>query len=247
MLEIGGVTVIWAFAAGVVSFLSPCVLPIVPGYLSYVAGHSMDELVEPGLHPARLAALGRSAGFVAGFSAVFIALGASASGLGRLLLSYRGQADLVAGIIIAAFGLNLMGLLRIPMLARDWRVHGDAPRASAWGAFLLGAAFAFGWTPCIGPILGSILTLGAIDGTVREGVVLLAVYSSGLAVPFLLTAAFTGTFMRRVRVLRSAGQTLRIAAGGVLVVVGILMAMGLIESFGTWLLATFPGFQTLLI
>jgi cytochrome c-type biogenesis protein len=246
-MEVGGVAVAWAFMAGVVSFLSPCVLPLVPGYVSYVAGHSVGELAQPGLSQARLATLRLSGSFVVGFSLVFMVLGASASVLGQALLSYRGQADLIAGIVVAGFGLHLMGALRIPLLDRDWRFTGQSAGGSARGALVLGSAFAFGWTPCIGPILGSILMLGAVQASVPDGVLLLAIYSAGLAIPFLLVAAFTATFMRRLRGLRRTGRSLQFVTGAILVGVGVAMAFGVLKSFGTWLLISFPVFQSLVI
>jgi len=244
MSEIGGIEVAWVFLAGLVSFLSPCVLPLVPGYVSYVAGRSIDDLVAA---RARVAVLGLSGSFVLGFSTVFITLGASATALGQLFLSYRGMADVVAGTIVAVFGLHLTGLLRVPLLNREWRPMPERPRSSGRGAFLLGAAFAFGWTPCIGPILGSILTLSATRAAVADGVALLSVYSLGLAVPFLLVAAFTGAFMRRLPTLGRIGRPLQAATGGFLVLVGLAMATGRLTAFGTWLLLTFPGLQYLTI
>lgn len=247
MLEIAGVGLLWAFLAGAVSFLSPCVLPLVPGYVSYVAGRSLDDLVEPGFSAARMAVLGLSGSFVLGFSLVFVALGASATALGQLLQSYRGQADLIAGSIVVLFGLQLAGILRLPGLAREWRFTTGRLSSGPLGSLLLGAAFAFGWTPCIGPILGSILTLGATTAAVGEGVVLLSVYSLGLAVPFLLVAAFTGTFMRRLTALRRIGRRLQTVSGMALVAIGLAMASGFLTSFGTWLLKTFPVLQGLVI
>lgn len=244
MPEIAGMEIAWVFLAGLVSFLSPCVLPLVPGYVSYVAGRSIDDLVEA---RARVAVLGLSGSFVLGFSTVFITLGASATALGQLFLSYRGAADVVAGSIVAIFGLHLAGILRLPILNREWRPTPDRPRSSGFGAFLLGAAFAFGWTPCIGPILGSILTLSATRAAVVDGIALLSIYSLGLAVPFLLVAAFTGAFMRRFKALRRIGRPLQTALGGFLVLVGLAMTTGQITSFGTWLLRTFPGLAYLTI
>ncbi len=247
MPEIAGIGVAWAFLAGVVSFLSPCVLPLVPGYVSYVAGRSLDELVVPGLSRTRLAALALSVGFVLGFSLVFVLLGASASALGRLFLSYRGEADLVAGAIVVLFGLHMAGVLRWRLLQREWRLLPSTGHGGIAGAVLLGGAFAFGWTPCIGPVLGSILTLGANGTTVTEGMLLLAIYSLGLAVPFLLVAAFTGGFLRRMKSLARIGRPLQTATGLLLVLVGVAMATGELRSFGTWILETFPVLQVLVI
>ena len=194
MPEILGVGVLWAFLAGLLSFLSPCVLPLVPGYVSYVAGKSLDDMTASGFSKARLTALALSGSFALGFSTVFIALGASATALGQLFQSYRSEADLVAGAVVTLFGLHMTGVLRLGFLNRDIRFHGLSREGTVAGAFVLGAAFAFGWTPCIGPILGSILTLSMATSTISGGMTLLAIYSLGLAVPFLLVAAFTSAF-----------------------------------------------------
>ena len=161
MLEIGGIGVLTAFLAGAVSFLSPCVLPLVPGYVSYVAGSSLDDLRQEQAIGRRLAVLGLSLAFVLGFSSVFVALGASASAIGSLFLSYRYEASYVAGAIIIVFGLHMMGVLRFNWMNRDMRVFPQIPGGRPFGAFMLGTAFAFGWTPCIGPLLGAVLTLSA--------------------------------------------------------------------------------------
>jgi len=247
MPEIAGVGILSAFLAGLVSFLSPCVLPLVPGYVSYVAGRSLDDLAVAGMSPARLASLGLSLSFVLGFSTVFIALGASATALGQLFQSYRAQADVIAGSVIIVFGLHLTGLFRIPWLQRDWRFAGGPQGGTPVGAFLLGTAFAFGWTPCIGPILGTILTLSATTVGVQGGVALLAIYSLGLAIPFLLVAAFTGSFVGRMGALRRLGRPLQVATGVILVLMGLAVMTGTLASFGTWLLNTFPIFQYVVI
>lgn len=247
MPEIAGIGILTAFLAGIVSFLSPCVLPLVPGYLSYIAGRSVDELTDGGRARARLATFGLSLSFSSGFSAVFIALGASATALGQLFQGYRTEADIIAGTIVALLGLHLIGVFRFNWLQRDWRYTGSLTGGTPVGAFVLGAAFAFGWTPCIGPILGAILTMSAATVSVGGGVALLSVYSLGLAVPFILAAAFTGYFLSRMRTFRRLGRPLQIAAGSILVLMGIAMMTGTLASFGTWLLTTFPIFQTLVI
>lgn len=247
MPEILGVGVLWAFLAGLVSFLSPCVLPLVPGYVSYVAGQSLDDMTARGFSKARLAALALSGSFALGFSSVFIALGASATALGQLFQSYRSQADLIAGTIVILFGIHMTGGLRLAFLNRDIRFHGRSGEGTVAGAFVLGAAFAFGWTPCIGPILGSILTLSAATSTIGGGIALLAIYSVGLAVPFLLVAVFTGGFVSRLRSIGRLGRILQIASGSVLVLIGIAMATGYLGSLGTWMLDAFPLFQDILL
>jgi cytochrome c-type biogenesis protein len=230
-----------AFAGGMVSFLSPCVLPIVPGYVSYVAGGS----VQRGHHlhaEQRLAALGMSALFVAGFSAVFIAFGASASALGQFLLRYRFEANFVAGAIVVVFGLVMLGLWRwVPWLARDLRLHPRLAGGSPLAAFVLGVAFAFGWTPCIGPVLGAILTVSAAS-TSASGVGLLSAYALGLGVPFLLVAFFIDRAARLTSRLRRFGVVLQTVGGLVMVVIGVAMMSGRMTVFAFWLLQTFPVF-----
>ena len=243
MPEIAGIGILTVFLAGIVSFLSPCVLPLVPGYVSYVAGRSLDELRQEQAMRQRLAVLGLSFAFVLGFSSVFVSLGASASAIGGLFLSYRYEASYAAGAVIILFGLHMMGVLRFNWMNREARFMPQIPGGRPVGAFLLGTAFAFGWTPCIGPILGAILTLSATTMGVSDGALLLSIYSMGLAVPFLLVAAFTGRFMGTVKNFRRIGWPLQIVAGGILVLVGVLMLTGYLFSFGTWMLNTFPFFQ----
>lgn len=247
MLEISGVSVLMAFLAGVVSFLSPCVLPLVPGYVAYVSGESLDGLTEDGHSRNRMAAVGLSACFIIGFSLVFIALGTSASGLGQLLLSVRYEANYVAGAIIIVFGLFMTGVLRVGWLNRDLRFGGRIAGGRPAGAVILGSAFAFGWTPCIGPILGAILLVSATTASAATGAALLAIYSAGLAVPFLLVAAFTGVFLTRLKAIRRISRPLQAAAGAMMVVVGVAMITGYLSSLGFWLLETLPGVQSLLL
>ncbi|MBW7851683.1 MAG: cytochrome c biogenesis protein CcdA [Rhodospirillales bacterium] len=247
-LELSGIAISSAFLAGMISFLSPCVLPLVPGYVSYVAGQSLEDMrAERRSLRARLDALILASFFVAGFSLIFIALGASATALGQALQSWRGAANLVAGSIVTLFGLHMLGLLPLARLQREWRFGAGIKGGRPVGALALGGAFAFGWTPCIGPILGAILTLGASTLGVASGVQLLAIYSAGLAVPFLLVALFTDAFMARLAPFRRLGRIAHLAAGGLLVAVGIAMATGWLASIGTWLLLRFPGFQEILL
>lgn len=229
-----------AFGAGVISFLSPCVLPLVPAYVSYVAGESVQR--KGRLHAReRLMALGMSAPFVAGFSVVFIAFGASASVLGQLLLRYRYEANLVAGAVVVAFGLFMLGLMRwLPWLQRDLRPHPHLAGGNPLAAFVLGVAFAFGWTPCIGPILGAILAVSAV-GTSGGGIGLLSAYSLGLGVPFLLTALFIDRAAGLLGRLRGFGAALQIGGGLVMVVLGIAMLTGWLTVFANWLLRAFPA------
>ena len=239
MAELSLIGFLTAFAAGVVSFLSPCVLPLVPGYVSFVAGSSLEDLRD-GAAP-RLQSLSLAATFVLGFTVVFVALGASATALGSLLLSYKVQLGVVAGVVVILFGLHMLGITPIRLLDRDTRFHLDLAGGRTLSAFLLGLAFAFGWTPCIGPVLGAILTLSASTADVAKGSLLLAVYSLGLGLPFLLAALFTGTMLARLKALGRAGRNLQRAAGALLVAMGLLMVTGQLEVVAYWLLETFPA------
>ena len=243
MLDGASIGFVTAFAAGVISFLSPCVLPLVPGYLSYVAGTSLETLRDR--QSARLEALGYAVCFVLGFSTVFVAFGASATALGGLLLSWRYELGILAGIVVLLFGLHMAGLLPIHFLEREARFHADVKGGRVLGAFLLGLAFAFGWTPCIGPVLGVILTMSASTANLGEGTAMIAVYSLGLGLPFLLAALFTGRLLQRMRSLGRAGRTLQRVAGGLLVVMGVLMVSGQLEALAYWLIETFPGLASI--
>jgi cytochrome c-type biogenesis protein len=228
-----------SFIAGVVSFLSPCVLPLVPGYVAYVSGRSLDPSGDADVRQ-RFAALPLSALFVLGFTTVFVTLGASATAAGQLLLSYRSEAGLLAGGIVILFGLLMIGLVRWSWLQRDLRFHFDLPRAHPVAAYVLGLAFALGWTPCIGPVLGAILTTSASSATVSQGVTLLAVYSLGLGLPFLAVAVSTERLVGGLRRLGRLGRSLQIGAGAVMVAMGIAMITGQLDVFSYWLLGTFP-------
>jgi cytochrome c-type biogenesis protein len=243
-MEASAIGLAAAFGAGVISFVSPCVLPLVPAYVSYVAGQPLAS----GRHRAhageRLAALALSGFFVLGFSAVFVSLGASATFLGRLLLQYRYEANLVGGAIVIVFGLLMLGMTRgMPWLMRDLRFHPHLAGGRPLPAFILGLAFGFGWTPCIGPILGAILTVSTVQTSASSGVGLLATYAAGLGVPFLLTALFTRELAGRLRALRRLGTALQIVAGVILIVMGVAMVTGQLSRLGIWLLETFPVFQ----
>lgn len=237
---IESVGIVTALLAGAASFLSPCVLPLVPGYLSYVAGYSLDELKgRPGRE--RLAVLCASLAFVFGFSTVFVALGASATALGRLLLAYKQEASLVGGAIIILFGLFLTGLVNVRFMQRDMRWVHRLAGGGIVSAYLLGLAFGFGWTPCIGPILGSILTVSASTADVGAGITLLAVYSLGLGLPFLLAALFIERFLEHAKTLRRWSRPMQIGTGVVLVLMGTLMMTGYLTTLSYWLLELFSA------
>ncbi len=244
MTDISSIGIAAAFAAGVISFLSPCVLPLVPGYVSYVAGHSIAER-SAGTISVRLQTAALSLCFVLGFSTIFVLLGASATALGQLLLSYRHELNLVGGAIVIAFGLLALGLLHPALLQRDIRFHLLLPGGRPLGAYLLGLAFGFGWTPCIGPILGAILTVSAASTTVASGVALLSVYSLGLGLPFVLAAAFTDGFIARLSSASRLGRGLQALAGLVMVTMGAAMISGHLSTFSFWLLDAFPVLSTI--
>lgn len=226
-----------AFMAGLISFLSPCVLPLVPGYVSYVSGSSLSPVATA---PNRMSVILLGACFVLGFSTIFVALGATATALSRLLLVYRYEANIVGGAVIIVFGAFMTGLIRLPFLQQDMRYHGSITGGRPAGAFALGLAFGFGWTPCIGPVLGAILTLSAVSSTVESGVTLLAIYSLGLGVPFLLSAAFTDVLVRRLKGARRLGRFLQVGAGVIMMIMGVAMITGTMSTFAFWLLQTFP-------
>jgi len=239
MSDVVALGALTAFAAGIVSFLSPCVLPLVPAYMSYVTGQSLQKHAEAERSRARAAFLSLS--FVLGFSAVFVALGASATALGRVLLQYRYEAGIVGGALVTLFGIvMLVGVERVPFLRRDAHFHVHAATRSPASALLLGVAFGFGWTPCIGPILGVILTAAAVSESASAGMRLLGAYSAGLGVPFLITAVFLHEVAGRWRLMRKLGRPLMVAAGAVMVAMGIAMMTGKLTEFSYWLLERFP-------
>ncbi len=229
-----------AFVAGIVSFLSPCVLPLVPGYVSYVAGGITNT--SDGDVPSwqRLRIVGLSLGFVLGFSTVFIALGASASAIGTLLLTHRYELNIVGGIIVTVFGLFMVGAVSINQLQSDFRFHTSLPGGKLLSSYVLGLAFGFGWTPCIGPILGAILTASAASADISNGVILLAIYSAGLGVPFVVAAIFTDKLVSGVRSTRRVGRWLYKVAGVIMIVMGVAMITDMLSAFSYWLLDVFP-------
>ena len=235
MSNIGMLT---AFLAGLVSFLSPCVLPLVPGYVSYISGSTLEEADRS--TAGRWAAFLLGIYFVLGFSTIFVALGASATALSQLLLSYRYEATIIGGGVVILFGVFMTGLLRLSWLARDIRFHGNVRGGKPLGAYLLGLAFAFGWTPCIGPVLGAILTVSALTATAPAGIALLIAYSLGLGVPFLASALFTDGLVRQIKSMRRVGRSLQIATGAVMIVMGIAMITGTMSRFSIWLLNNVP-------
>jgi cytochrome c-type biogenesis protein len=216
------VTLVAAFVAGFLSFISPCVLPLIPGYISFVSGASLDDMRAGGL-TARRHVLIRSLAFVVGFSVVFIALGASASAIGSFISGKLNILTKIAGALIIVFGLHMMGVFRLAFLDNEKRAQTQRKPAGPVGAFLVGLAFAFGWTPCIGPILAGILVVAGSRETVAEGVVLLAVYSLGLGVPFLLTSVAIDRFFSIAAAIRRHYHAIEMTSGGLLVAIGVLI------------------------
>lgn len=235
-----------AFLAGVLSFISPCVLPLIPGYLSFVSGVTLDEMRGTGAIVASAGARRRavlmSVAFVLGFSIVFISLGASATAIGALLMEHLSLLGKVAGVIIILFGLHMTGVLRIGWLYSEKRIQTGKKPAGFFGAVLVGIAFAFGWTPCIGPILSAILFVAAAQETVGQGVQLLAVYSAGLGVPFIATSLAINKFLAASARIRKHYHTIEVVSGILMVMVGVLIFTGRFTIIAQYLTPYFPTF-----
>lgn len=220
-----GIAIPAAFGAGLISFLSPCVLPLVPGYVSLISGAGVEELKSKEGHLFRKVML-NSAAFIIGFSIVFITLGAISTEVGQVLAQYKSLLARIAGAIIILFGLHLTGIFQIKALLADTRLHTLKGGSSPWGAFAIGFAFAFGWTPCVGPILAVVLGFAATQDTVWKGIVLLAIYSAGLAVPFLITSLGIERFLKFYNRFKFHMHAVEVASGGLLIVLGILLVIG---------------------
>jgi len=235
------VTIVAALIAGMLSFLSPCVLPLVPPYLIYLTGTSLERLADQETEPrVRRETIVAALLFVLGFSTVFVALGASASAIGAVLRAYSGELAIIAGIAIIVMGLHFLGLTPIAWLMREKRLALAKP-VGLWGAYVMGVAFAIGWTPCIGPILAAILAVAASEATVAKGAGMLAVYSLGLGVPFLLAALAVEPFAAFLARFRAHLGLVEKAMGGLLVLTGIAFLTGTISDVSYWLLDMFPG------
>lgn len=229
-----------AFLAGLLSFISPCVLPLVPPYLAFIAGLSLGELTgEGGKARPRSRIMLAALMFVAGFATVFVALGATASALGRIVMTHAQTLSIAAGIVIIVMGLHFLGVIRIPLLYRTASV--DIPRrAGLAGAYVVGLAFAFGWTPCVGPVLAAILMVAATEQSALEGARLLFIYAMGLGIPFLAAALFAGPFMRWAAKFRRHLGVVEKTMGLFLVATGIVFLTGQMSAISYWLLDVFP-------
>ncbi|KAF0132866.1 MAG: cytochrome c-type bioproteinis protein [Xanthobacteraceae bacterium] len=228
------VTLTAALIAGLVSFLSPCVLPLVPPYLVYLTGATLDDLADTEANPAlvRRAVL---------LELVFVAMGASASMIGHYVRVYSASLSMVAGVVIIIMGLHFLGLFRIPLLYRQAKIDMAPPKAGPVGAYLMGLAFAFGWTPCIGPVLAAILAVAASEVTIHKGAGLLAVYSLGLGIPFVLAAFAIKPFLRFAAAIRHRLRVVEMVMGGLLVLTGLAFLTGKMSTVAFWLLETFPA------
>ncbi len=231
-----------AFLAGIVSFLSPCILPIIPPYLSYITGLSLEQITEKSKTSTAMFKIFISAlAFVVGFSVVFILLGASASFLGKKLVEYFEILKYPAGAIIILMGLHFMGIFKISMLYRQAKVDVQKKPAGLFGSFLVGLAFAFGWTPCVGPVLSTILFVAGAEESAFHGASLLAAYSAGIGIPFLLAALFAGTFVSFLRKFGKHMGTVEKFMGAILVIAGILIMTGYMQEIGFFMQKMLPG------
>ena len=236
-----------AFAGGLLSFLSPCVLPLVPPYLAFMAGTTLDQLTDDEKVNEALArrVLVSSVFFVLGLATVFVTLGATASVLGQVLLQNKILFGQIAGVVIIILGVHFLGIVRIPFLYREARFDAGKSAGTYIGAYVIGLAFAFGWTPCIGPILGTILVLAGQEETIGQGVLMLAVYAAGLGLPFILAAFFVRPFMRWMQGFRRHMGLVEKAMGLLLIVVGVAMVTGAFSAAAFWLIETFPFLATI--
>ena len=224
-----------ALGAGFISFLSPCVLPLIPGYISYISGQNLEQIVEK-----KQKILAKTIIFSLGFSLVFISFGATASYFGSFLINYSDTLRIIAGIIIIIFSLQIMGVLKLNILNKEKRFYTKNYSNNLFFPFLVGTAFAFGWTPCIGPVLGSILTLAAVETSIAQGIILLSFYSLGLAIPFILSGYAITKFLSVSKNLKSKMRMISLIGGSVLLITGILILTNVLQIVGFYLLEIFP-------
>lgn len=244
-----------AFIAGLLSFVSPCVLPLVPAYICFVSGTSLDELTGDDPDAAArgedapkaktdtgltLRVFLSSLAFVVGFGVVFVGLGAGATTLGSFIGQYKDILSKIAGVVIILFGLHFMGVLKFTFLYFEKRVHLDNKPAGMLGSFILGLAFAFGWTPCVGPILATILMIAGGGGDMTYGITLLTAYAAGIGLPFLLASLAVKPFLNFMRKFRRHMRIVELTIGGLMVVTGLLIFFGSIAYVSQWMLETFP-------
>lgn len=234
-----------ALLAGLLSFISPCVLPIVPPYFAWMAGVSFDDLRDGRTERSQLRLAAIAIAFVLGFTTVFVAFGATASLIGKTVAQYFDTLSVIAGLIIIVMGLHFLGLFRIEFLYRQLRMNVDRKPAGLLGAYIVGLAFAFGWTPCVGPILAAILLIASSAGSAMRGALLLTAYSLGIGIPFILAAIFMGRFMHLFSRFKMHLDKVEKIAGGLLVLTGILFVTGKMSEISNLLIKMFPAFQTL--
>lgn len=235
-----------AVGAGILSFLSPCVLPLVPPYLCFLAGISLDDLTsESAAKRPNLRVVALSFAFVLGFATVFVALGASASLIGKAVTAHFETLGIIAGIVILILGLHFLGVFRIGLLFREARFHDVRKPVGFLGAYLVGLAFAFGWTPCVGPVLAAILIVAGVEGSAGRGALLLGAYALGIGIPFMLASLFSGLFVRLMMRLRRHMNAVEKVIGSALVLTGVLFLTGSMPRIAGWLLETFPVFGSI--
>ena len=241
------VTYFGALIAGLLSFLSPCVLPLVPPYLCFLGGTTFDQLTSEDETPSHVCTtvVMSSVAFVLGFTTVFVILGAAATAAGQLLAANLPLLAKIAGVVIIIAGLHFLGVIHLPILHREARYHADSRPAGLVGAYVIGLAFAFGWTPCIGPVLGAILAVAAGEDSVRQGVSLLFVYSLGLGIPFVIAAIAIRPFLNTMQRFRKHLATVEKVLGAFLVLTGILFLTDAMTLISSWMLELFPGLATI--
>jgi cytochrome c-type biogenesis protein len=246
---VSSISLMGALAAGFLSFLSPCVLPLVPPYLCFLAGVSLDDLTRNAATARSRAVHGRvvamSFAFVLGFATVFVALGASASVIGKTVTAHFETLSMIAGVIIIILGLHFLGVFRVGLLFREARFQTTGKPAGFLGAYLVGLAFAFGWTPCVGPVLAAILMVAGVEGSAGHGALLLGAYALGIGIPFMLASLFSGVFLRLMARLKNHVGTVEKVIGASLVLTGVLFLTGGMPRIAGWLLQTFPVFGTI--
>ena len=224
-----------AFGAGLISFLSPCVLPLIPGYISYISGESLGEIVEK-----KKKIILKTILFSLGFSLVFISFGATASFIGNLFLEYSNSLRIAAGIVIIIFSLQLIGILNLNFLNKEKRIYTKNYSDNLFFSIIVGAAFGFGWTPCIGPVLGSILALAATESSIGKGILLLSFYSLGLAIPFVLSGYGISKFLEFSKNFKKNIRLISISGGIILLITGVLILANKLQIIGYFLLEALP-------